>query len=73
MADAREGDRRGRAAEFVGACCPLCGWYASDVLDSRPVLGAIRRRRKCAACGARFTTYERCERIDLAGLNGDGI
>lgn len=41
--------------------CPTCGWQLSTVLDTRAVGddGAmIRRRRKCGACGQRFTTYE---------------
>ena len=29
------------------------------VLDSRPVRGAVRRRRECTTCGERFTTFER--------------
>jgi len=36
-----------------------CGGQ-SQVVDSReaPSLQAIRRRRRCLGCGARFTTYE---------------
>jgi transcriptional regulator NrdR family protein len=29
------------------------------VLDTRPVPGAVRRRRECTTCGERFTTFER--------------
>lgn len=41
--------------------CPVCNHPASRVIDSRPVEegAAIRRRRVCEACTARFTTYER--------------
>jgi transcriptional repressor NrdR len=41
--------------------CPVCGHTASRVIDSRPVEegSAIRRRRVCEECQARFTTYER--------------
>ncbi|WP_457628958.1 transcriptional regulator NrdR [Oceanithermus sp.] len=41
--------------------CPYCGSEGTRVVDSRPSDGglAIRRRRECAACGRRFTTYER--------------
>lgn len=38
--------------------CPACGDERSSVTDSRPVNGAIRRRRSCRACGERYTTYE---------------
>ncbi len=31
------------------------------VIDSRQCRSAIRRRRKCLACGSRFTTYEHRE------------
>ena len=33
----------------------------TQVLDSRPSTGSIRRRRKCKSCTKRFTTYERIE------------
>jgi hypothetical protein len=40
--------------------CPACGG-ASRVLDSRPTPDqGHRRRRRCAKCGERFTTYEIC-------------
>jgi transcriptional repressor NrdR len=41
--------------------CPVCGAADTKVIDSRPAEGgaAIRRRRMCAECGSRFTTYER--------------
>jgi transcriptional repressor NrdR len=44
------------------------------VVDSRPAEGgeAIRRRRECAACGRRFTTYERVEGADLTVVKRDG-
>lgn len=43
--------------------CPRCAHAESKVVDSRPGRdgAAIRRRRECLACGARFTTYERLE------------
>ena len=45
--------------------CPFCGSDDNQVKDSRPVEegGAVRRRRQCNACGARFTTFERIDRI----------
>ncbi|MGQ0849825.1 MAG: transcriptional regulator NrdR [Actinomycetota bacterium] len=41
--------------------CPICGAEETRVIDSRPAEqgGSIRRRRSCAECGHRFTTYER--------------
>lgn len=41
--------------------CPKCNAEGSAVVDSRPVLNgaAVRRRRACTSCAARFTTYER--------------
>ena len=43
--------------------CPACHHDESRVIDSRAVDDdtAIRRRRECAACARRFTTYERLE------------
>ena len=43
--------------------CPSCGASDTRVIDSRPAEAgtAIRRRRQCAACEHRFTTYERRE------------
>ncbi len=37
--------------------------YRSKVVDSRHAdeLNAIRRRRECANCGTRFTTFEHIE------------
>lgn len=45
--------------------CPECRADETRVIDSRPSDdgAAIRRRRACEACGARFTTYERYERV----------
>ena len=43
--------------------CPFCSSGESQVKDSRPTEdnSAIRRRRSCPACGARFTTFERVQ------------
>ena len=43
--------------------CPFCANEDSQVKDSRPTEdnSAIRRRRQCASCGARFTTFERVQ------------
>ena len=47
--------------------CPFCGHEDSQVKDSRPTEdgAAIRRRRQCEACAARFTTFERIQLRDL--------
>lgn len=41
--------------------CPYCKEPNTQVIDSRTCEegSAIRRRRKCPTCGARFTTYEK--------------
>jgi len=43
--------------------CPFCSSEDTQVLDTRsnPDTNSIRRRRKCASCAKRFTTYEKVE------------
>lgn len=50
--------------------CPFCGHEDTQVKDSRPTEDntAIRRRRFCPGCGARFTTFERVQLRELAVL-----
>ncbi len=47
--------------------CPTCEHDEDRVIDSRPAEDgqAIRRRRICAHCDTRFTTYERIEAAAL--------
>ena len=47
--------------------CPFCAHDDSQVKDSRPTEDntAIRRRRQCESCGARFTTFERIQLRDV--------
>ena len=54
--------------------CPFCGHEASQVKDSRPTDdgAAIRRRRQCEGCAARFTTFERIQLRELTVLKSDG-
>jgi len=54
--------------------CPFCAHEDSQVKDSRPSEdgAAIRRRRQCEACGARFTTFERIQLRDLIVVKKDG-
>jgi transcriptional repressor NrdR len=54
--------------------CPVCGERDTRVVDSRDLddSATIRRRRECAACNARFTTYERVEAARLLVVKRDG-
>ena len=54
--------------------CPYCHATDTRVIDSRDVGGGetIRRRRECATCGRRFTTYERVELGGLIVVKKDG-
>ena len=54
--------------------CPFCGNEDTQVKDSRPTEdnSAIRRRRFCAACGARFTTFERVQLRELTIVKKSG-
>src|SRR3982751_3283013 len=54
--------------------CPFCAHENSQVKDSRPSEdgAAIRRRRQCEACGARFTTFERVQLRDLTVVKKTG-
>jgi transcriptional repressor NrdR len=54
--------------------CPFCGHDEDRVIDSRPSDegSAIRRRRECISCGARFTTYEKVENLPLLVIKKDG-
>ena len=53
--------------------CPFCAHEDSQVKDSRPTEdgAAIRRRRQCEACAARFTTFERIQLRDLTVLKSE--
>ena len=53
--------------------CPFCGHDDSQVKDSRPTEdgAAIRRRRQCEGCAARFTTFERIQLRDLVVVKSD--
>jgi transcriptional repressor NrdR len=54
--------------------CPYCGHDDSQVKDSRPTedSAAIRRRRQCEGCGARFTTFERIQLREIAVVKSGG-
>lgn len=53
--------------------CPFCGHEDSQVKDSRPTEdgAAIRRRRQCEGCAARFTTFERIQLRELYVLKSE--
>ena len=53
--------------------CPFCEKDEDRVLDSRPARdgAAVRRRRECAQCGRRFTTYEYVEQTPLMVIKRD--
>lgn len=54
--------------------CPFCVHNDTQVKDSRPTEdnSAIRRRRYCPNCGARFTTFERVQLRELSVLKRSG-
>ena len=54
--------------------CPFCAHEDSQVKDSRPTEdgSAIRRRRQCEDCGARFTTFERAQLRELIVAKSGG-
>lgn len=54
--------------------CPFCSHPDTQVKDSRPTEDntAIRRRRACIECGARFTTFERVHLRELTVLKSNG-
>ena len=54
--------------------CPSCGHEDSQVKDSRPTEdgAAIRRRRQCEKCEARFTTFERVQLREVTVVKSGG-
>jgi len=54
--------------------CPFCGNEDTQVKDSRPAEdgAAIRRRRLCGNCDARFTTFERVQIREITLVKRDG-
>jgi transcriptional repressor NrdR len=54
--------------------CPFCSNEDTQVKDSRPTEdnSAIRRRRQCPSCGARFTTFERVQLRELTVVKEHG-
>ena len=58
-----------------GVRCPKCHTDDTKVIDSREAEEgtSIRRRRLCASCQHRFTTYERLEPIPLTVRKRSGV
>lgn len=54
--------------------CPNCGSFEDKVVESRTLAlgGCIRRRRECAECGYRFTSYEKIEEKPFMVIKKDG-
>jgi|SRR5580765_2319477 len=54
--------------------CPKCGGQEDRVVDSRASRegSTIRRRRECAKCNHRYTTYEEIEHEGLMVVKRDG-
>ncbi len=54
--------------------CPFCGANDTRVTDSRLVADGdqVRRRRQCAGCSERFTTYETAELVMPRVIKSDG-
>ena len=53
--------------------CPYCGSEELKTLETRDSKNnTVRRRRECANCGRRFTTYEYIEEIELMVRKKDG-
>lgn len=55
--------------------CPFCGHSDTRVVDSRDTNDgkAIRRRRECEKCQARFSTYEEMEIMRLTVIKRSGV
>jgi transcriptional repressor NrdR len=53
--------------------CPFCGTTEDRVVDSRESRegDVIRRRRECASCGRRFTSYEKIELLPFQVIKRD--
>lgn len=53
--------------------CPFCEFNDTQVKDSRPTEdGAIKRRRQCPKCLARFITHERVELREIKVIKKNG-
>jgi transcriptional repressor NrdR len=64
----------GRPGAALGMKCPFCGHADTQVVETRMAEDGdfIRRRRQCAHCEKRFTTYERPDVTFPAIVKKDG-
>lgn len=55
--------------------CPFCGHEETKVIDSRLASegSQVRRRRECASCAERFTTFESAELVMPRIIKSDGV
>lgn len=55
--------------------CPYCEHIDTEVIETRDSedLAVTRRRRSCAKCEKRFTTYERVETVPLTVIKRDKL
>jgi transcriptional repressor NrdR len=49
---------RSHQSTLPGIRCPFCGSPKTKVIDSRKIIGGVRRRRECIECGERHSTAE---------------
>ena len=52
--------------------CPYCLHVESSVTETRVTVDGLRRRRQCAACKRRFTTYEKVGPPNVKVAKRDG-
>ncbi|MFB6190794.1 MAG: transcriptional regulator NrdR [Candidatus Nanohaloarchaea archaeon] len=52
--------------------CPYCDECSTNVVDTRESRERVRRRRECASCDRRFTTYETVEKYDVKVVKQNG-
>jgi transcriptional repressor NrdR len=54
--------------------CPFCGNVDTEVVETRVAEegASLRRRRECAKCKKRFTTYERVNKLPIVVIKRDG-
>lgn len=53
--------------------CPYCSFNTTEVIETRDSedLSVTRRRRNCAKCEKRFTTYERLDNVPITVIKKD--
>lgn len=58
------------AARCEALGCPKCGSLDAGVVDTRPEVRGVRRRRECGQCGNRWSTMEvLTSRVGIGGLD----